>query len=67
MAITLSIMNGFSKFFHCCKEKKISKNLSRTDKVIAMSLVYYFFWGHRVVIIITVIILINNNNTCKTA
>jgi len=44
MAITLSIMNGFSKFFHCCKEKKISKNLSRTDKVIAMSLVYYFFW-----------------------
>ena len=27
MAISLSILNGFSKFFHCLKEKKISSKI----------------------------------------
>ena len=37
MAITLSILNGFSKFFHCWKDKKIS------NKVLpSIPLVYFY-------------------------
>jgi len=28
MAITLSILGGFAKFFHCCKEQYISNKLN---------------------------------------